>query len=180
MTTQTDDVRDRVGGYIKHNAAKSPAGIHDLVVAGNARLDALLDGISDGQASFKPAADVWSVLEVLAHVVTGKRQVAAVCGRLARGEQIAGAGSDGEGQDGVTRVTFSSLAEARAANEEAQSQILAAIDSLSGSSNASITYHHFVFGDLNCFEWAVFQRVHDGDHANQVEQVIAAPGYPKA
>jgi hypothetical protein len=36
------------------------------------------------------------------------------------------------------------------------------------------------FGPLHCKAWYLFQRVHDIDHANQINAVKEAPGYPAA
>lgn len=178
MTTAQDELIQRVGGYIRHNATKEPAAIRELVIEGHARLAGLLSGLSAAQATFKPAPDVWSALEVMAHVVTAKRGVARICARLARGEQVANFGGEGEEQNGVTRGAFASLAEATAAAETADQELVAFIDGLSDEANTTTRYKHFLFGDLNCREWAVFQRVHDGDHSNQMQQITSAPGYP--
>ena len=178
MTAAQDELIERVGGYIRHNATKEPAAIRDLVIAGHAQLAGLLSGVSEQQAAFKPAPDVWSMQELMAHVVTAKRGVARICARLARGEQVANFGGEGEEQDGVTRGAFASLAEATAAAETANEELVAFIGGLSDEASTTARYTHFLFGDLNCREWAVFQRVHDGDHSNQVQQITSAPGYP--
>jgi hypothetical protein len=181
MTTVQDDVVERMTSYIKHNATKEPPSLRALVEQGQAQLTALLDGMSDAQANFKPAPDVWSPLECLRHVATAKRGVARICERLAAGEQIAGQGREGDEQDGIMGAeTYTSVAQARAAIDAAHADLLAFIEGSLAAANLDTRFNHFVFGDLNCREWAAFQRVHDGDHANQIEQVRAAPGYPKA
>lgn len=38
-----------------------------------AELDALLTGITEAEASFKPGGDAWSVKDVLAHLIHGER-----------------------------------------------------------------------------------------------------------
>jgi hypothetical protein len=118
------------------------------------------------------------VLEVLAHVVTAKRGVARICERLAKGEQLTNFGGEGEAQDGITRSGFASLAEARAALEAPQRELLDFISGRLAAGNTDARFRHFLFGELNCREWAAFQRVHDGDHAGQIEQVKSAPNYP--
>ena len=40
------------------------------------------------------------------------------------------------------------------------------------------TVDHDFFGGLHCKAWYLFQRVHDLDHAGQIAQIQAAPGYP--
>ncbi len=178
MASRPPELIERLTGYIHHNATKDPAAIRALVQEGHDKLVGLLDVMSDAQAAFKPAPDVWSVLEVLGHVVTAKSGVARICDRLARGETPTNRGAEGEEQDGITRDRFASIADARPAIESAHQELLAFIDGPLASANTDARFKHFVFGDLNCREWAAFQRVHDGDHSQQIEQVTTAPGYP--
>ena len=180
-TAPASEVVERITSYIQHNAAKDAPALHELVQTGHERLVGLLDGLSPQQAAFKPTPDVWCVLEVLHHVASAKRGVARICERLATGEQIPGAGREGDEQDGITRgEPFATLAEARTAMDGAHRELLAFIDGPLSSANTDARFNHFVFGDLNCREWAAFQRVHDGDHAGQIEQVKSAEGYPAA
>jgi sulfur relay (sulfurtransferase) complex TusBCD TusD component (DsrE family) len=183
-TEAPSDVRERVTGYIKHQASKSNQAILDLVQKGHEQLMDGIDGVSDQQATFKPSADEWSVLDVMQHVVAAKKGVARMCQALARGEQPAGIGGEGqeEGdlkkQDGVTGRAYASLAEASAEAVKAHDELVAFVNSVSDESNTDTTFDHFLFGPLNCREWAVFQRVHDGDHGGQMDKVKAADGYP--
>ena len=178
MASRPPDVIERVTGYIRHNANKEPQSVRELVQKGHDQLAGLLDGMSEEQAAFKPGPDDWSVLELMAHVVTAKRGVARICARLARGEQVTNFGGEGEEQDGIARDKFISLAEARAAADAAHRELLAFIDGALSQANEDARFRHFLFGDLNCREWAAFQRVHDGDHAGQIGQITSAPGYP--
>jgi hypothetical protein len=183
MTTEQLDMADRIRAYIQHNAAKSPDALRDLVQKGQSQVTALIEGLSPEQVTFKPSANDWSVLETLTHVVAAKQGVARVCARLAAGETPGGVGGEGQAQrqDGVMGEQYNTLAEARAAMDAAHADLLAFIDGLSSSTpNVEARYNHFIFGDLNCLEWAAFQRVHDGDHSNQIGQIKAAPGFPAA
>lgn len=182
MTTVPDEVRERVVSYLKHQASKSAQEIKEAVREGHEGLLAVLDGTSEGQARFKPSVEVWSVLEVLQHVATTKRELALLCTALARSETYRGLGPEGEKaatQDGISRMQFRSLAEARSATESTHGELMAFIDSLTPEADLDARYSHFIFGALNCREWAVFQRLHDGDHARQIEQIKAAPGFPR-
>jgi hypothetical protein len=183
VTTVPDDVRERLVSYFKHQAAKGTGAIEEAVAEGHEQFIGLLDGISEEQARFKPSAEVWSILEVLQHAATTKRELALLCAALSRGETYEHLGPEGEEastQDGIMRVQFNSLAEARSATESAHGVLMAFIDGLSPNADLEARYKHFIFGALNCREWAVFQRVHDGDHARQIEKIKAAPGFPSA
>ena len=71
-TAPPPDVIERVTSYIKHQGSKSPEAIRDLIQSAHDRLTSMLDGLSPEQASFKPSADDWSVLELMHHVVSAK------------------------------------------------------------------------------------------------------------
>jgi len=179
VTTEQLEMADRIRSYIQHNATKEPASIRDLAQKGHAQVIGLIEGLSPEQVSFKPSADDWAVLETLRHVVAAKRGVARACVRLARGEQVAGLGGEGQEQDGVMGRDYASLGEVREAMDAAHAELLTFIDGLTSSQpDVETRFEHFIFGALNCREWAVFQRVHDGDHSNQVQQITSAPGYP--
>jgi len=179
-TTPQADVIERVGGYIRHNATKDAEAIRALVQQGHEQLTGLLDGMTEQQAAFKPGPEDWSVLELLRHVISAKRGVARTCSLLARGEPVAGLGREGDEQDGMMgRRTYSSLAEGREALEEAHQQLVAFMAGEMARAQLELTLNHFLFGDLNSVEWAVFQRVHDGDHSNQIGQITSATGYPQ-
>jgi hypothetical protein len=150
-----------------------------MIQSAHDRLTSLLDGMSQEQASFKPSADDWSVLQLMQHVVSAKTGVARACERLAKGEVIPSQAGEGDGQDGMMRgEPLTSIADARAAVGKAHQELLSFLDNSLPQANLDVRFHHFLFGDLNCAEWSAFQRVHDGDHANQIEQIKAAPGYP--
>ena len=40
----------------------------------------------------------------------------------------------------------------------------------------TVTPAHPFFGPLNCREWAAFQRVHDEDHVQHAEKILAVVG----
>src|SRR3972149_2850484 len=98
MASTPPDVIERVTGYIRHNATKEPQSVRELVQKGHDQLAGLLDGMSEEQAAFKPGPDDWSVLELMAHVVTAKRGAARISARLGRGEEVAKLGGGGAGR----------------------------------------------------------------------------------
>ena len=170
MTTQQDEVRERVRAYVQHNAVKSPEALKEVSQKGQDQLLELIHGLSDEQASFKANPDDWSVLEVLQHLIESKRGIARICAALARGELPASSARVGV----IEREPFSSLAQARSALDEAQRELLAFVDTLSPETNLEATYDHPWFGPHNCKEWVIFQRLHDGDHIGQIERIKSA------
>ena len=180
-TEAPSEVRERVTGYIKHNAAKSNEAILGLIQHGQKQMMELVTGLSEEQATFKPGPDDWSVLDTMQHVVAAKKGVARMCEALARGDKpaaIGGEGEDTQKQDGMTGRTYATLSEAAEAAVVAHEELAAFVNGVSDASNIKATHDHFLFGALNCREWAVFQRVHDGDHGGQIEKIKAADGFP--
>lgn len=156
--------------FIAEHAGKDPAQIAEVVQEGH---DEILDAIAqltDEQATHKPSDDDWSVLDAMAHVVTTKQVCAGLCGSLAGGSRPPGIGPEWEeepAQDGVTTVRFQTLAAAREAADTAHQQLMGNISKLD-SANLDVRFKHYIFGPMNAREWAVFQRVHDGDHIAQI------------
>jgi len=179
--TIPDDRRAFAVSYIRDGGARSPAEIEAIVQQGHDELLAALDGLSEPQAAHKPAADDWSVLELMAHVVTTKRIIATLAASLGEGKLPPGFTAELEEesrQDGVTVARFDALAAARDAADAAHRDQLRFIRGLDDSTNVDVRFKHFVFGALNCREWAAFQRVHDADHTPQIGAIRASSGFP--
>lgn len=176
MVTIPDEVKDRVLSYIKHQAAKSAPGLRGVVQQGHDQVMGLLDSMSDEQASFKPSAEEWSVFQVLQHAAEAGRRTARGCVALAAGEELNNIVRAGQ----IKNEPFTSLGQARAALDAGHQELLDFVDRLSPETNVEAMLDHPFFGPLNCREWAAFQRVHDGDHAGQIEQIKAKERFPAA
>jgi uncharacterized protein (TIGR03083 family) len=169
-----DDARQRLVSYLEHQASKNLPAIIELIEEQRARLMALLDGVTDVQAAFRPAADQWSITDVLRHVIAAEEGVAHIVESLARGVVPDGSRSLGsqvpdEGQ------SLSALVQRLRA---ARAGLLERVRGLPASPDLSATYDHPFFGPLNCKGWVAFQRLHDADHIGQIGQITAAEGYP--
>ena len=162
--------------FIAKESVKEPEDIAAVVQAGH---DEVLDAISkltDEQAKQKGPDDEWSVLEAMAHVVTTKQVVTGLTASLAGGSRPAGIGPEWEeesAQDGITNVSFETLAAAREAAETVHQQLLGTISKLD-SANLDVSFKHYIFGPMNAREWAIFQRIHDGDHIAQLRKIVSA------
>ena len=178
-----DDRKALAVAFLRDGGSKRAAEIEAIVEEGHAALLRAIEGLSDEQSKFKPGPDEWSVLELMAHVVTAKQIVGVLSAGLAEGTLPPGFGSPLEAaaaQDGVTVSRFETLEAARAAADSAHTVLLNFVRSADGPVNVDMTFRHFVFGALNCREWAVFQRLHDDDHRPQINAIRAAPGFPLA
>ena len=169
--------------FLRDGGAKRAAEIESIVEGGHEALLRAIDGLSDAQSTFKPAPDAWSVLELMAHVVTAKQIVGVLCAAMAQGQLPPGFGPQLEeagAQDGVTVARFGTLAQARTAAVDAHAALLKFVRSADGPVNVDMTFRHFVFGSYNCREWAIFQRLHDDDHGPQIGKIRASAGFPAA
>ena len=164
-----DDVRDRVTSYIKHQATKSPQAIIDLVSATQSRFLEIVTPLDDAIVARQPAPDEWSVHDLVRHVVSAEGGVAKLVHGLARGERpdLSGVGIGSMVDAGSFGALLDQL---RATN----ATLLDAIATLPAAPDTTSVAPHPFFGDLNCLQWATFQRVHDTDHVQHAEKILAA------
>lgn len=54
------------------------------------------------------------------------------------------------------------------------------VERLPQDANLDAKHDHPFFGPLNWKEWLAFQRVHDGDHIEQIEAIEGSPSYSRA
>ena len=163
-----DEARQTVVSYLAHQGKKDVSAVVEVIERERRRLLALLADVSQEQAEFAPAPGQWSIREIAEHVVATERGVLAVIARLADiaapPEQAPAAGR--------------SLAELREDLVDVRIQLQALVRDLPQDVNLDAKHDHFLFGPLNWKEWLAFQRVHDGDHLQQVEAIRSSPSYP--
>ena len=170
----TDDARQRLISYLGHQASKDVPVLVELIEEQRATLLALVDGVSEEQAAFRPAPDQWSVADVLRHVIAAEEGVARIveslaCGVVPEGQRALGSHIPDEAQP------LAALIERLRA---ARADLLARVRGWPASPDLAATFEHPLFGPLNCKGWVAFQRLHDADHIVQLEQIKAAEGYP--
>ena len=170
-----DDDRGRISGYLLGQGQKRTwLELWPRVIAGRLELlDAVAD-VSPAQGDFRSAPADWTIREVAHHVLSGSRAVAATIAQLANGDEA-----------GPLEWTDPAQEPARASLGELRRALLA--DSVTFSSLATQfpddvslqpTAPHPFFGPLHCRAWFLFQRIHDQDHARQVQAIKSAQGYP--
>ena len=167
------DVRDRVRSYLQHQGRKDNEAITELVAASQDKFLETIAGVDEDTAARKPAPDEWSLRELIRHVVSAENGVARLVETLPRGKTMDGTERSAGMQppdDGRTFADY--VADVRAAN----ALLLGRIAALGPDDDVTTTAPHPFFGELNCREWAVFQRVHDEDHAQHAAKIIAAVG----
>ena len=168
-----EDARQQVVSYLKHQASKSKADLLGLIDRAAGWIEKSLEGVSESQAQFCPAPGEWCIADVLRHVDASMRGTARVVESLAGGEK-----ADLRGIEAVAEAGPETLAELRDGVARSYDDVRAAVSAIpEGAASGATAYHPF-FGDLTCREWAAFVYVHSRDHADQIEKVRAAPGFP--
>jgi hypothetical protein len=164
-----DDVRQTVVSYLTHQGKKDVPAILEVIERARRRLLDLLVDVSQAQAEFAPSGGEWCIRDVVEHVVAAERGVVEIVARLA-GVAAPPAGPPAAGR---------SLADLRKDLASVRAQLRALARGLAEDASLDVKHDHYFFGALNWKEWLAFQRVHDGDHIEQIEAVQRSPSYPK-
>jgi len=162
----------RIREYLRAQASKlEPPAIVDKVRAAMGDLRAAAGRVPAARFAERPAPDEWSGNEVLAHVVeAGRFFGGAIVAILDGGPASAPPRERPPGTD--TRA-----AEAWLATLERERQALfARVARAEPSARLDVTVEHFMFGPLNWRETLLFMRLHDLDHAGQLEKIAIALG----
>ncbi len=165
-----DEVRDRVTSYIQHQGKKSPEALVDLVRTSQQRYIDVIASLSDDVAAKTPAPGEWSVRELTLHVIDAQSGVSSLVQLLAIGERPKGGAGPGRMIDDDGRSFEKYVQMLR----EVNARMLDAISNLPPQPNLEEAAPHPFFGPLNCKEWAAFQRVHDEDHVQHAQKILAA------
>jgi len=165
-----DEVRDRVTSYIQHQGAKSPDAILVLVKTSQQRFLDVVGDLQDDVAARKPAPEEWSVRELIRHVIDAEESVASLVHNLSRGEGPSGRGGAGRMMEDSGQPFGDFVQRLRAVND----MLIAEIGGLPDAPELETKAPHPFFGPLNCKEWAAFQRVHDEDHVQHAQKILAA------
>jgi hypothetical protein len=164
----------------------------DYLVTAKVHLRDAVDGVPASLRDTKPAAERWSVAEVLEHLAN----VNAAIGRLIA-KQIAKAREAGLGPEQDISSVVWSLDVSRAldrtdvrvspernrptqgltadaawqALEAADSSIRDAVVAADGLALGEVTFPHLYLGTLNLYQWVAFAAAHEFRHAAQVREI---------
>ncbi len=138
-----------------------------------ARLAATLAGMSEAQASHRPAAGEWAVLGHLAHIVDTLDNCGVVAHDLANGRQPPR--DRLWDREYAVETLESATVDLRRGFAGARGWILELRET-----PAAETLVHGVFGPLNDREWVAFMQFHIGMHIGQIEAIKEGKGFPGA
>ena len=133
------------------------------------QLRAAAEAVPGDRFGERPAAEEWSGNEVMAHVVKAGRHFGGAVVRLLDGA------SGGGVRDQLERdVPRRSAAEWWAALEADRGALFARVGAADPQGALEGTVEHPFFGALNWRETLLFMRLHDLDHAGQLQKIAAA------
>ena len=157
----------RIRDYLRAQGAKlEPAAIVDKVRGAMADLCAAAGNVPPSRFAERPAPEEWSGNEVMAHVVEAGRFFG---GAIAAVLDATPVPSPPPVRPPVREIRsveawFATLARDRDA-------LFARVARAAPSERLDITIEHFMFGPLNWRETLLFMRLHDLDHASQLEKI---------
>ena len=165
-----NDEQRRIRGYLVAQAAKlAPREIVEKVEVAMLQLRAAAGAVPPARFDEAPAPGEWSANEVMAHVVESGRHFGGAIVRLLDG-QPPGAPRDAAARDTSPRPldTWWALL------QQDRSALFERVLGAEPSARLDATVEHPFFGPLNWRETLLFMRLHDLDHAGQLQKVAAA------
>lgn len=173
MIQRSPEALAELRAVIRREAHKEPIALNVLSERAHRRVIDAIDALTDEQGAWTAAAAHDSILVVMRHLVASKRRTARVCNALALGE------TPPELSDAPS-MALPSLTWARHALDDAQFKIHTFVDTLWPMTDLASTHNEQALGALNCKEWAVWQALHDAEHAAEIERTIGHAEFPAA
>ena len=161
----------RIRGYLVAQGAKlTPAAIVEKVQAAMADLRAAASAVPPARFGERPAPEEWSGNEVMAHVVAADGYFGGGIRRLLAG-QPPPARPGGRGIEDAPRLSAEAWYKALAQQREA---LFAAVLAADPDAVPDQRIEHPMFGPLSWRETLLFTRLHDLDHAGQLQKIATA------
>jgi hypothetical protein len=169
----------------------------DQFTASQSRLLDLVDGLTADQWAFRPAEGRWSIGECLEHVVHVENRVLGLIGKkLAEGIPEPEKRDPSHDKDAVVAKAIPDRSTRREAPEPVRPtgqwpdprELLAEFrktrrrtTEFAATTQGDLRSHfvpHMALGELDCYQWLVVLGLHGVRHAQQIEEIKAAPGFP--
>ena len=163
-----------------------------------AKVLAEVDGISQGQADWKPGEKDWSLGEIVHHLTVAEIATGKLTTKLTREAEAAGTlapfppdlkafasmppspPGPAEAPAVVWPQYGKPIAELLAEMRAVRARSRQSIDKLATIDPRRLVFKHFRFGDLDLAQWWTLQADHDAIHLQQLRDVKAAPGFPRS
>jgi hypothetical protein len=165
------DEQKRIRSYLEAQAAKlSPAAIVHKVRAAMADLEAAAATVPAGRFTERPAAEEWSANQVMGHVLAAGAYFGGGIVSALDGTPLP-PGMKDQGAVGAPVRTAGEWSSLLSRDREALFERVLRADPLA---NLERPIEHRMFGPLNWREALLFLRLHDLDHAGQLQKIAAA------
>jgi len=144
----------------------------------------------------RPPGGGWSVAQIVEHLAHTDRLFTQLLGKYVSElqgqppDQVDAAGllqrrrlravldrsTKGESREWVQPVQSWTCEEALRALDDAHRGLVRTVRSAEGLPLSTVTYPHFILGELNLYEWIGFSGYHECRHADQIREVSIALG----
>lgn len=171
------DEQKRIKSYLEAQGAKlPPAAIVDKVRAAMADLEAAASAVPAARFSERPEPDEWSANEVMAHVVAAGAYFGGGIVSALEGTPAPPRLKD----QGAVGAPVRSDAEWMGLLARDREALFARVLRADPLANLERPIEHRMFGPLNWREALLFMRLHDLDHAGQLQKIAAALAMPRS
>jgi hypothetical protein len=165
------DEQKRIKSYLEAQGAKlSPAAIIDKVRAAMIDLEAAAAAVPAARFGERPEPEEWSANEVMAHVLAAGAYFGGGIASVLEGTPPPAPMTD-QGAAGAPARSAGEWSGLLARDREALFVRVLRADPLA---NLERPIEHRMFGPLNWREALLFLRLHDLDHAGQLQKIAAA------
>lgn len=166
--------------------------------ASESHLLRLIDGLTPEQLAFRSAPDRWSIGETVEHVVMVENAILRAIGQRidqpsTRTERPDPAPIDAALWTHTANRTQRVQAPERARPTGKFTVVVEAVEAVRTTRGRTVefvqvsegdlrghVFPHIVFGDLDLYQWLIFLSLHGSRHAEQIEEILADPEFPKA
>ncbi|MDE3110844.1 MAG: DinB family protein [Acidobacteriota bacterium] len=154
-------------------------------------------GLSPSQLQFKPSPGRWSVSECLEHLIAVENRILESISSALGQPADSSKRSAFDGRDDELLQVVTDRTSRREAPEPVQpsnrwphDQLIREFEAarkrsieLAATTECDPRRHFFAhraFGDLDCYQWMLLVAAHGDRHRAQIEDVLAAPNFPRA
>ena len=154
------------------------------------------EGLSQGQADWKPSEKDWSVGEVVHHLTLAEVATGKLTTKLTREAAGVSGGFPADltafkpfpamppGATDAPEVVWPErgkpIAELLSTMRSTRERSRQSIEKLASLDPRPLKFKHFRFGELDLSQWWQLQAHHDGIHLVQIREIKGAPGFPRA
>ena len=157
------------------------------------KLAETVSNLSENELNFRPAADAWTIAELVEHVAKTEASIVPLFFKLLKSAEAEAAPSDGTINPPISLVEHhekarttrfqapemirpagaASLAESLAQLSESRATIRGLRSRLEAVDLSNTAFPHPAFGKLNLYQWLAFIGLHEGRHVEQMEKNLA-------